>query len=177
MKRTAAALGVESSQNPPGRPPKRAREKRTVGGQQDMADDASPDDPLNIALPTPVPASPRTGWFLMAFYALAVVWGVRNVWSSEPSGLDFLIPVMLAICLGWWAMVDARQRKRPIPRLSKPWFFLFAGLIVPGYIISSRGWRGLGWVVLHAVCWYALATAAMYAAGTIVFGAEWWRAM
>jgi hypothetical protein len=99
------------------------------------------------------------------------------VWSSEPSGLDFLTPVMLAICLGWWAMVDARQRKRLIPRLSKPWFFLFAGLIVPGYIISSRGWRGLGWVVLHAVCWYALATAAMYAAGTIVFGAEWWRAM
>jgi len=121
----------------------------------------------------------HTGWFLAVFYALAVVWGIRNIHFWQPSLLDLLVPIALAIALGCWALVDAkrRQQQQPIPILARPWFFLLAGFVVPGYVIWSRGWRGAGWVILHAGGWYGLATVIMHAGGTVVFGDEWWRAM
>jgi hypothetical protein len=83
------------------------------------------------------------------------------------------MPLPLAIALGWWALVDARGRHRPVPILTRPWFFLFAGLVVPGYVLWSRRWRGLAWLVLHTVGWFALATVVMNAGGLIVFGDAW----
>ena len=76
---------------------------------------------------------------------------------SEPSGLDVWVPVALTIILGWWAIVDARQRGYSVPLLTRAWFFLFALVLVPAYIVWSRKWRGLGWMVLHAALWYLLA--------------------
>jgi hypothetical protein len=142
-----------------------------------MADTVTPDDPLNIARPTPKRVPWHTRWFLLAFYALAIVNGIRNIYFWLPSGLDVLVPVLVAICLGWWATTDARRRKHPIPPLSKIWFYVLAVFLVPGYVMWSRGWRGLGWVVLNAVAWYALATVTMHAGGEALRGAEWWRAM
>src|SRR5688572_16537218 len=88
--------------------------------------------------------SRHTRWFLVAFYALAIVWGGRTVRFSEPSRLDLWVPVALAISLGWWAVVDARCRRHSIPMLARPWFFLLAIVVVPGYVVWSRRWRGLG---------------------------------
>jgi len=47
--------------------------------------------------------------------------------------------------------------------LSQQWFFLAAGLLVPVYVIWSRGWRGVGYVALHSVLGYLLATVCMNA--------------
>ncbi|AWM40548.1 hypothetical protein C1280_28580 [Gemmata obscuriglobus] len=114
---------------------------------------------------------------MLAFYALAVAMGVRSIWFWEPSVLDGLIPVATAVCLGWWAVVDARRRRHPIPLLSRPWFFLLAPVVVPGYVIwSRRGW-GAGLVALHAALWYGTGFAVMHIGGVIVFGREWLRAL
>jgi hypothetical protein len=115
--------------------------------------------------------------FLLAFYALAVVWGVRNIWFWMPSQLDLLVPLAMALCLTIWATIDARHHKHPIPPLSQSWFFLFAAVAVPGYVVWSRGLRGVGWVLLHFVCWYALSMAVMLGGGLIVFGGAWLRAV
>jgi hypothetical protein len=135
--------------------------------------------PREQATAAPTPTVTRgfwhTRWFLVAFYALAVVWGVRNVRFWEPSALDQLIPIALAICLGWWAIVDARRRRHPIPMLARPWFFLLAGLVVPGYVIWSRRWRGAVWVILLGILWFGLGTIVMHVGGVIVFGDEWQR--
>lgn len=119
----------------------------------------------------------HTRFFLVAFYALAAVWGVRSVRFWEPSGLDLLTPVALSITLAWWAIVDARKRRHPIPVLSRTWFFLLAVLLVPGYVIWSRRWRGVGWVALHGILWYAFATMVMHGGGVMVFGDEWLQAL
>jgi hypothetical protein len=63
------------------------------------------------------------------------------------------------------------------PASAIPWLYLLAGIVVPLYFLFTRGWKGIGWVLLHAVCWYILATIGMHAAGTMLFGEEWWRAM
>lgn len=109
-------------------------------------------------------------WFFLSFYALAIVWGLRNVEYGRPSALDVLTPVAEATCLAWWALSDARQRGRPIPFNVRAWFFLLAFIVVPGYVISSRGWRGIVWVALNAFTWYALCLFTMLLGRYVAFG-------
>jgi len=105
--------------------------------------------------------------FLYGFYALALVWGVRGLWHALPSALDLLAPVYVAGCLCGWALEDARTRRRPIPLLSRGWFLLLPHLAIPGYVVLSRGWRGAGLLLLHAVLWLALATFALHVCGLV----------
>ncbi len=116
---------------------------------------------------------PKTRWFFLTFYALAIVWGVRHVQYWLPSLLDLLIPVALAICLGSWAISDARRRGRPIPFNARSWFFLLAVIVVPGYFIVSRGWRGIAWVAINSVAWFLLTAMTSIIGGLIAFGSEW----
>ena len=92
---------------------------------------------------------------------MAVVWGVRNVHYWQPSLVDLLIQPSMAITLAWWAIADSIARGRSIPLLSRNWFVIAAGVAVPGYVIWSRGWRGVGLLLLHAIGWYAVGVAAM----------------
>jgi hypothetical protein len=107
---------------------------------------------------------------LIGFYALAAIWGILTVKPSQASILDLLFPIVFAICLGSWAVIDARRRRHPIPMSAQPWFILFAGVVVPGYVIWSRGWRGLGWLALHAFLWFLLATIIFIVGRIIVYG-------
>jgi hypothetical protein len=88
--------------------------------------------------------------------------------------LDLLVPVSLMAALGWWAVVDARLRGNPIPLLARPWFFLFAWFLVPAYMVWSRGWRAVGWIVLNCIGWYAVATATWLALN-IILGDQLWQ--
>jgi len=119
----------------------------------------------------------HTRFFLTVYYALAVVWGARHIFYDQFSILDFLVPLSLTLCLGWWAIADARRRRTPIPLLAQAWFVLFAGLVVPGYVIWSRRWVGVGWIVTHAVMWYVLATICMHLGGMMIYGQAWLRGL
>jgi hypothetical protein len=136
-----------------------------------------PEQPKATAATTIFGVPPHTFWFLVAFYLIAVAWGIREIWFWIPSAFDLLIAVTGAFCVATWAIIDARRRKRPIPMHSQAWFFLLAGVVVPGYVIGSRGWRGLGWLLLNSVCWYVLTTVVMHVGGLVVFGDDWLRAM
>jgi hypothetical protein len=113
---------------------------------------------------------------LTFYYLLAELWGIRSIWYWEPSVLDFVVPSALAVALGWWAVVDAKRRGRPIPMFAQSWFVLLAPILVPAYLVWSRRWRGVGYLALHAALWYALATVTMNFGGIILFGREWLRA-
>jgi hypothetical protein len=147
------------------------------GQEQMMPEDTSLDDKAKIAHLPPSGITWNTLVFLVVFYGIAVIIGVRNIWQSKPLPVDLLIPLAFSFCLAVWALEDARHRKYRIPDLSKAWFFLLAIPVVPGYVIWSRGWRGLGWVSLHAFCWLLLGLVTRFIGGTIVFGDEWWRPM
>jgi hypothetical protein len=129
------------------------------------------------------PDAARGAWFprhhllLTAYYATAVVWGIRWACFDERSRLDWLVPLLWSVILGWWTIMDARQRCHPIPLLARPWFVLFAPLAVPGYVIWSRRLRGVSYVVLHALGWYALSAVAMHVAGMVVYGDGWWQGL
>jgi len=136
-----------------------------------------PSEPARLTEEGRPPKPARHHALLTAYYATAIVWGIRCVYFDEPSRLDWLVPLLWSVILGWWAILDARHRGHPIPLLARPWFVLFAPFAVPGYVIWSRRLRGAGYVVLHGVAWYALSTAAMHIAGTLTYGDQWWQAL
>lgn len=125
-------------------------------------------------IPAQSPAkNPRyTKWFLVIFFMIGFVLGLRNIWHWEPSKLDIILPVAFAINGLWWVIADARHRGHPIPLLAKPFFLLLSGFMLPGYIIWTRGWRGLGWMVLVLIIWYAMGFAVSYAGWHIMYGEE-----
>ena len=112
----------------------------------------------------------RTRAFFVAFYSMAVVWGVRYVSPQKESSLDLICSLVMALALGMWAIADARHRRHSIPLLARPWFVLFAGLVVPAYLLWTRGWRGAAWVVVNSVCWYGVATVSMYLSWSLIYG-------
>jgi hypothetical protein len=129
-------------------------------------------DAIPLAGPAPMPAArARNLGVLAAFYGLAVVWGLRSVRPDEPSGLDLLVPLGLGLALGWWAVADARSRGKPIPMLARPWFFFAFGLLVPGYVIWTRRWRGAGLVLLNVAGYFALCTIVLNVVRAVVPGA------
>jgi hypothetical protein len=108
--------------------------------------------------------------FLAAFYGLAIVWGIRNIWQDTPFLIDFLFPFYLSMTLCWWAISDSKRCGRPIALLARQWFLLAALLLVPGYVVWTRRWRGLGLVILHTVCWYGLCSVVAIAGYVTLFG-------
>ena len=112
-----------------------------------VAGPPQPKQPAPLA-PTTIYGMPaHTFWFLVAFYVIGIAWGIRHIWFWIPSAFDFLMMVAMAICLATWAIMDAKRRKRPIPMDSQAWFLLLAGVVVTGYFIWTRGWRGVGWLL------------------------------
>jgi hypothetical protein len=109
---------------------------------------------------------------LAAFYLLAVIGGGRSAYYWQPSHLDVLLNVTLVVVLSTWAIHDSMVHGRPIPLLARAWFVIAIGIVVPGYILWSRGWRGLGWLLLHAVGWYAVATGSMLVTRGFLLGWE-----
>jgi hypothetical protein len=102
------------------------------------------------------PSKPRHWWFLSAFYLLAVAWGMRDAQQGRASIVDLLLPLALAFTLAWWTICDAAVRGCPIPAFSQAWLVLFAVFAVPIYVVRSRGWRGVGLVILHVLGWYTV---------------------
>ena len=126
--------------------------------QHDRHGAGSPADFAKRATPRRVPA---IVWFCLAFYALAIVNGVRSAVVVQRSAGDLVFDAGFAICLYSWVAGDARRRREPIYWSLRLWYFAFAVLLVPGYVIATRGWKGAGWVVFHALGWVILGTLSM----------------
>lgn len=114
--------------------------------------------------------SRHTLWLLATLFACAVAQGVRSIRMEQPSGMDLVLPLMFVVALGWWAVVDARRRGHPIPFLSRPWFFILGSVVVPCYIVWSRRWMGVLWLILIPILWIVVATAVVVVGRILLLG-------
>jgi hypothetical protein len=106
----------------------------------------------------------HTLWFCLALYAMAIAWGIRAAYVQEGTATEFAYRLALIVCLCTSAIEDARRRGKPIPRSQYLWYILFPEILVPGYVIGSRGWRGAGWLALHIVALTGVIACAFLAA-------------
>ena len=114
--------------------------------------------------------SGRVASFLFGFYAVACLYGIRDIYPKEHSILDFLLPIAAAFVLGLWAVADSQSSEHPIPLLSRSWLFLFAPPAVAFYLIWSRGWRGVGLLLLHFFGFCFVFAVSNELASTFLFG-------
>ena len=121
-----------------------------------------------------VSARPRRSqwhWLLLGcFYGLAVLWGIRSAYAWQPTPLALLLPLAMCTILCTWTVSDSLARGHPIPLLARAWFFIAAGIAVPGYILWTRGWAGLVKLVLHSIAWYSLCLVALLIARIVLLG-------
>ena len=125
-----------------------------------------------IAQSSPRRGRAHTHWFLSIFYAVAILWGVRMSIYWEPSTLDYWAGAVVTVGIGCWALLDARQRDNSIPFLCEDWFVQLGWLTGPIYLVWSRGWRGILWLVLHFIGWIVVANSMMMLAWRLMNG---WR--
>jgi hypothetical protein len=90
-------------------------------------------------------------WLLVAqLYIASLLWGIVQVFTQH-AGLYFLFAIIMATASALWTVSDARSRGRPVLHIVQLFLFLFWPIAIPIYLVLSRGIRGFGWSLLHAV--------------------------
>lgn len=96
------------------------------------------------------------GWFLVLFLGTGILWGM--LFAHQPLGQlgEQIVGLAVSEFLALWAIYDSRRRGRPIPVLSQDWLLAFAVVLVPLYVLWSRGWRGVVAIGLTVFAWSLL---------------------
>jgi len=88
---------------------------------------------------------------VLCLYLLFAASGATQASPLRSSIAALLIHVMIACAATYWCVVDSRIMGRPIVQ-SIHWIMFFTWPIsAPIYLIYSRGLRGLGFAMLHAI--------------------------
>lgn len=116
-------------------------------------------NPVATASSNPAYARAKPRLLLMTLFALLFIAALRNAYYWQPSHLDRLLMVANMLVLAHWVVLDARERKHPIP-LTCQQYFLFPAIASLGYVIWSRGWRGLGILAGILFVYFVIATVA-----------------
>jgi hypothetical protein len=95
--------------------------------------------------------------------------------SSElPPGFavrtQLLTAVLFSLGCMWFCTVDAKLAGRPLIQLAKLGIFLFWPAGVPIYLLSIRGMRGLGVLLLHGVLLFLVWVCSTFAASYLMYG-------
>jgi len=97
---------------------------------------------------------------LVGIYACAAFWGAVQVLSSNTLVI-LLGSVLFALLVTGWCVVDARKLGKPMLPVVQMIMFFTWPIAVPIYLIWTRGFRGLGYTLLHAAGLYAVMAAAV----------------
>jgi len=106
---------------------------------------------------------------LIAFYAAAAIAAATNAINNNALVYG-LGAILLSSASAGWCLVDASWRGQPLTWAAQLLTFLFWPIAVPIYLVSSRGWRGLGWALLNALAFYATSFIANAAAQYLHWG-------
>lgn len=87
---------------------------------------------------------------LVQLYVSLLLWGGAQVFSNN-AGVHYVFTLFVASCVTWWVVSDAVLLGYPTNFAAVITLFLFWPLATPLYLIWTRGIRGLGWTLLHAV--------------------------
>ncbi len=107
--------------------------------------------------------------YLWALYALAAVWALRGaLLPATHEDADVFIGVAAGIVSVLLLDADSRARGQALPA---KWLLAFAWPVaLPGYVVATRGARGVWIVVKHGVLLYAVWIAATMCTRLVAFG-------
>jgi len=106
---------------------------------------------------------------LAGLYGVAAFSGFADALSVNAL-VYWLIALLWACFATAWCVADASRRGAPLLPVLQMIMFLLWPIAVPIYLVTSRGWRGLGYAVLHAFGLTAASQFSFLATYFIVYG-------
>ncbi len=91
-------------------------------------------------------------WCITYYVVLAIVSICDPFVFDTNSMAGNLARWALALPPAYWMINDAKLRGTFVPHVVQPLVVLLWGLIVPIYLLVTRKWWGLLYLVLHCVC-------------------------
>lgn len=88
----------------------------------------------------------------------ALHYAVTGYAGYDPSmEAEYIIAFAFSIVLAWWTLDDAKQRGYHRPYEFGAFLFFVWPLVLPAYLIATRGWRGIGlftlFLTLYLIPW------------------------
>ncbi|MEM9351999.1 MAG: hypothetical protein AAGA92_03220 [Planctomycetota bacterium] len=104
--------------------------------------------------------SGRRWALVLLLYGSMACWGFESL-RMQPffSRTGFALCVFMAVIAVSWMSVDARRSGRPLPGVVIMLSVLLWFVALPVYLVASRGWKGAGLALLHAVGLFAAGSA------------------
>jgi hypothetical protein len=91
------------------------------------------------------------GWWLgistVLYLSMHALYATRGI---EAVAGEYLFRFLFLIIIAWWVERDAASRGEYFPG---DWCILFSWLFVPFYLIRTRKWIGLAWMIAIVAFW------------------------
>jgi hypothetical protein len=112
----------------------------------------------------------------LSLYAIMAASGLLGVLlPNSGDWLSLFFAVAFAFTVTYWCIVDGRVVGHPI-LTSFYWLMFFLWPVaVPIYLIWTRGLRGLGFALLHAIGLWGISLVVFHAVGYLTYGRLWFN--
>ena len=87
----------------------------------------------------------------------------------------WLAQIAAALPPTYWLIYDAKSRRQFVPHIIQPAIASCWWVVVPIYLISTRKWRGLAYVVVHLLATFILTLAVFYLTVFLFWGPKVFR--
>jgi len=87
----------------------------------------------------------------LAFYVAIAIWGVLQCVAADSTVTYYLASLIVAFLATNWAVVDSRTRASGFVAILQCVYFFTWPIASLVYLVATRGIRGIGWWLIHAV--------------------------
>jgi hypothetical protein len=95
-------------------------------------------------------------WVLLVFLHLVMImWGIHSGADTRATMIDVAFPLSAGIIAVMTCVNDAKFRRAPLPRGVQFVMLFLWPVLVPVYLIGTRGWRGILWALLWTATVYS----------------------
>jgi len=101
-------------------------------------------------------------WCVTCYVVLAVVSISMPFIFDVASAAGKLSAYALALPPAYWMINDAKMRGLFVPHVLQPGIVVFWWIVVPVYLLATRKWWGLLYLVLHYACYVGASVIGWY---------------
>ena len=110
-------------------------------------------------------------WPTLLLWLYAFALSLVSIWHPEgalPPGADLASRAAFFLILSFWVTADARKRHHPLCYDYDSFVFFLWPVVVPVYLLRTRGWRAL----LTGLCFLGIWVVMMVGLGVLFFVQE-----
>ena len=108
-------------------------------------------------------------WCVAYYIGVVVVGGCQPFMFLEDSSASFLSAIAIALPAVYWALGDAKMKGKHIPHIIQPAIVGYWFVAIPFYLLGTRKWWGIFYLLMHVVGTILASLAGQYVAVRFVW--------